>query len=111
MTFKTTNEGHSRKIYTGKYSVLPAFLKLYVDSEGREYKFYDECGFNLNDRNPSYGHSEKGARAVGIVEGGRAANYILMLLCSIEGIDFAELLLNLLTLLCICSSGLKQTNF
>ena len=27
-----------------------------------------------------------------IVEGGRAANYALMLLCSIEGIDFAKVI-------------------
>ena len=56
-------------------------------------KFYDECSFNLDDCNPSdYGHSEKGMRVVEIVQGGRAANYTLMVLCSKEGIDFAKVI-------------------
>ena len=55
-------------------------------------KIYDECGFNLDECNPCYGHSEKGTRAVEIIEGGRAANYALMLLCSMEGIDFAKVI-------------------
>ena len=29
-----------------------------------------------------------------IIEGGRVANYALMLLCSIEGIDFAKVIQN-----------------
>ena len=51
--------------------------------------------FNLDDCNPYYGHSENRTRAVEIVEGGIAANYTLMLLCSIEGIDFAEVIVGL----------------
>ena len=30
-----------------------------------------------------------------IVEGGRAANYTLMLLCSMEGVDFAKVIVGL----------------
>ena len=37
-------------------------------------KFYDECGFNLDNCN-YYGHSEKTTRDVEIVEDGRASNY------------------------------------
>ena len=55
-------------------------------------KIYNECGFNLDDCNPYYGHLEKGTRALEIIEGERAANYALMLLCSIEGIDFAKVI-------------------
>ena len=74
-------------------------------------KFYDECGFNLNDCNQSDGHSEKGTRAIEIVESGRAANYTLMLFCSIEGIDLVKVIVGPADTLSICSSGLKQTNF
>ena len=34
----------------------------------------------------------RGTRAVEIVEGGRAANYTLMLLCLIEGIEFVKVI-------------------
>ena len=70
-------------------------------------KFYDECGFNLNDCNQSDGHSEKGTRAIEIVESGRAANYTLMLFCSIEGIDLVKVIVGPADTLSICSSGLK----
>ena len=48
-----------------------------------------------NDCNSYYGHSEKGTGAVEIVESRRAANYTLILLCSIKGIDFAKVIVGL----------------
>ena len=38
---------------------------------------------------------KEGTKAVEILEGGRAANYTLMILCLIEGIDFAKVIAGL----------------
>ena len=47
-----------------------------------------------------------------IIEGGRAANYALMLLCSIEGTDFAKVIVGPAeTIKYIYSSGLNHTSF
>ena len=72
MTFKKPNEGQSKKIYIRKYSVLPAFLKLCVSTvKAENIKIYDECGFNLDDCDPYYRHSDNGTRAVEIMKGGK----------------------------------------
>ena len=90
MTFKKLTKAKAEKFTLENIQYCQHFLNYMSTVKAENIKFYDECGFNLNDCNPSYGHSEKGTRAVEIIEGGRAAN--LMLLCSIEEIDFAKVI-------------------
>ena len=55
-------------------------------------KFFYEAGLDLLVCNPVYGHSEKNTRAVEVVSGKKGPSQTLMLLCSLEGIDYAKMI-------------------
>ena len=57
-------------------------------------KFYDESGFDLTMCSPSYGHAYKGNRACEIVSGRKGVTWTLVLLCSLEGIDYAKIVVD-----------------
>ena len=52
-------------------------------------KFYDESGFDLTMYNPSYGHAYKENHACEIVSGRKGVTWTLVLLRSLDGIDYA----------------------
>ena len=55
-------------------------------------KFFDEAGLDLLVCNPVYGHPEKNTRAVEVASGKKGPSWTLMLLCSLEGIDYAKMI-------------------
>ena len=57
-------------------------------------KFYDESGFDLTMCNPNYSHAYKGNRACEIVSGRKGVMWTLMFLCSLEGIDYAKIVVD-----------------
>ena len=54
-------------------------------------KFFDE-GLHLLVCNPVYRHSDKNTRAVELVSGKKGPSWTLMLLCSLEGTDYAKMI-------------------
>ena len=55
-------------------------------------KFYDESGIDFTVCNATYSHSKIGERAVEIVKGKKGTHWSLLLLCSLEGIDYTKLI-------------------
>ena len=92
MTFKKLTKVKAEKFTSENIQYCQHLLNYMSTVNAENIKIYDECGFNLDDCNPYYGHSEKGTRAVKIIEGGRAANYARMLLCCVEGTDLAKVI-------------------
>ena len=68
------------------------FLNTMKNVHAVDLKFFDEAGINLQVCNPTYGHAEKGEVAIEIVPRDRGCQFTLMLLCSMEGIDYAKII-------------------
>ena len=67
------------------------FLNYISTVPAHKVKFNDESGFDLTMCNPSCGYAYKGNHACEIVSGRKGATWTIMLLCSLECIDYAKI--------------------
>ena len=82
----------SNKFTADNIRCCQCFINYMPVIKAENIKFFDEAGISLQVCNPTHGHSYRGERAVEVVPAGRGTNHTLMVLCSLEGIDFAKII-------------------
>lgn len=91
MTYKKLVKVKGDKFTPQNIIYCQNFLNYMTLVPANKVKFYDESGFDLSMCNPNYGHAYEGNRACEIVNERKGTTWTLMLLCSLEGIDYAKL--------------------
>ena len=92
MTYKRLTKAKAEKFTPQNIAYCQAFLDCMATVPKHKMKFFDEAGLDLLVCNPVYGYSEKNIRAVEVVSGKKGPSWTLMLLCSLEGIDYAKMI-------------------
>ena len=93
MSYKKLTRCASNKFTTDNIRCSQFFVNYMSGLKTENIKFFDEVGINLQICNPTHGHSNRGERAVvEVVPAGRGTNHTLMVLCGLEGIDFANII-------------------
>ena len=92
MTYKRLTKAKAEKFTPQNIAYCQAFLDYMATVPKHKVKFFDEAGLDLLVCNPVYGHSEKNTRAVEVVSGKKGPSWTLMLLCSLDGIDYAKMI-------------------
>ena len=92
MSYKKLTRCASNKFTADNIRYCQFFVNYMSGIKAENIKFFDEAGINLQVCNPTHGHSNRGERAVEVVPAGRGTNHTLMVLCSLEGIDFAKII-------------------
>ena len=88
MTFKRLTKTKAEKFTPQNIAYCQAFLDYMATVPKHKVKLFDETGLC----NPIYGHSKRNTRAVEVVSGKKGPSWPLMLLCSLEGIDYAKMI-------------------
>ena len=92
MTYKRLTKAKAENFTPQNIACCQALLDYMATVPKHKVKFFDEAGRDLLVCNPVYGHSEKNTRAVEVVSGKKGPSWTLMLLCSLEGIDYAKMI-------------------
>ena len=92
MAYKRLTKAEAEKFTAQNIAYCQAFLDYMATVPKYKVKFFYETGLDLLVCNPVYGHSEKNTRAVEVVSGKKGPSWTLMLLCCLEGIDYAKMI-------------------
>ena len=92
MSYKKLTRCAANKFTNDNIHYCQQFVNYMSGVRAENIKFFDEAGINLQVCNPTHGHAERGNRAVEVVKAGKGTNHTLMILASLEGIDFAKII-------------------